>query len=119
MEKLVPQNFRRPSRSGNKSVLPPGVSLKLHTLAIFPHSFGMLAACSKQTGKVGFFTHSVLSPQSLVYMKKLQLFINNEFCDARPEKTFPDLNPVTGEQIAAVAEASAQDVDAAVQAATA
>lgn len=50
-------------------------------------------------------------------MKKLQLFINNEFSDSQSGKSFPDINPVTGEQIAEVAEATAADVDAAVRAA--
>lgn len=34
-----------------------------------------------------------------------QLFINNEFVDAKSGKTFPTINPATGEKICEVAEA--------------
>lgn len=33
-----------------------------------------------------------------------QLFINNEFVDAKSRKTFPTMNPATGKVIAEVAE---------------
>jgi len=45
------------------------------------------------------------------------LFVNNEFVPAKSGKTFPTVNPVTEETICEVAEAGAEDVDAAVQAA--
>uniref|UniRef100_A0A3B4AAD5 Aldehyde dehydrogenase domain-containing protein n=1 Tax=Periophthalmus magnuspinnatus TaxID=409849 RepID=A0A3B4AAD5_9GOBI len=46
-----------------------------------------------------------------------QLFINNEWHDAVSGRTFPTINPSTGEIICQVAEADAADVDKAVQAA--
>ncbi|CAG0883572.1 unnamed protein product [Darwinula stevensoni] len=46
-----------------------------------------------------------------------KLFINNEFVDAVSGKTFPTLNPCTGEKICSVAEADKADVDKAVEAA--
>ncbi|KAG8597770.1 hypothetical protein GDO81_002384 [Engystomops pustulosus] len=46
-----------------------------------------------------------------------QLFINNEFQDAVSKKTFPTINPSTGEVICHVAEADKADVDKAVRAA--
>ena len=49
----------------------------------------------------------------------LQLFINNEWVAAKSGKTFPTLNPCTGEKIVDVAEADKADVDAAVLAARA
>jgi acyl-CoA reductase-like NAD-dependent aldehyde dehydrogenase len=48
-----------------------------------------------------------------------RLFINGEFVDARSGETFATINPATEEQIADVASAGAEDVDAAVQAARA
>src|SRR5215212_1843054 len=48
-----------------------------------------------------------------------RLFINGEFVDARSGDTFVTVNPATEEKIADVASASAEDVDAAVQAARA
>src|SRR5215212_4635479 len=48
-----------------------------------------------------------------------RLFINGEFVDARGGETFVTVNPATEEKIADVASASAEDVDAAVQAARA
>lgn len=33
-----------------------------------------------------------------------QLFINNEFVDAKSKESFPVINPTTGEKIVAVAE---------------
>lgn len=50
-------------------------------------------------------------------IKYKQLFINNEFVDAVSGKTFPDVNPCTGENICQVAEGDKADVDIAVKAA--
>jgi len=50
---------------------------------------------------------------------KTQLFINNEFVNAKAGKTFDSVNPATEEKICAVQEAGAEDVDAAVVAAKA
>lgn len=47
----------------------------------------------------------------------LQLFINNQFVDAKSGKTFATVNPATGKQIALVAEGDQADVEAAYQAA--
>ncbi|PNI98865.1 ALDH1B1 isoform 2, partial [Pan troglodytes] len=46
-----------------------------------------------------------------------QLFINNEWQDAVSKKTFPTVNPTTGEVIGHVAEGDRADVDRAVKAA--
>ena len=46
-----------------------------------------------------------------------KLLINNKWVDAESGKTFPTLNPATGQEIARVAEADAADVDKAVKAA--
>ena len=46
-----------------------------------------------------------------------QLFIDNEFVDARSGKTFATINPATGKKIADVAEGDKADVDLAVKAA--
>ncbi|KAG7235505.1 hypothetical protein INR49_002641 [Caranx melampygus] len=46
-----------------------------------------------------------------------KLFINNQWQDAASGKTFPTINPATGEVICQVAEADAADVDKAVKAA--
>ncbi|MCP6606202.1 aldehyde dehydrogenase family protein, partial [Klebsiella pneumoniae] len=48
-----------------------------------------------------------------------QIFINNEWHDAISKKTFPTVNPSTGEVICQVAEGSKEDVDKAVKAARA
>lgn len=45
-----------------------------------------------------------------------QLFINNEWQDAVSKKTFPTVNPTTGEVIGHVAEGDQADVDRAVKA---
>uniref|UniRef100_A0A8C7S985 aldehyde dehydrogenase (NAD(+)) n=1 Tax=Oncorhynchus mykiss TaxID=8022 RepID=A0A8C7S985_ONCMY len=47
----------------------------------------------------------------------LQLFINNEWQDAISKRSFPTINPATGEVICQVAEADKADVDKAVKAA--
>lgn len=47
----------------------------------------------------------------------MQLYINGEFVDAASGKTFPTEDPRTGEILLQVAEANAEDVDRAVQAA--
>jgi len=43
-------------------------------------------------------------------VKDVRLFINGDFRDAHSGKTFPDINPATGQVIARVAEADAEDV---------
>lgn len=47
-----------------------------------------------------------------------QLFINSEWQDAVSKKTFPTINPTTGEVIGHVAEGNRADVDPAMRAAT-
>lgn len=49
--------------------------------------------------------------------RELKLFIDGNFVDAQSGRTFSDISPVTGRVIARVAEAGAEDVDLAVQAA--
>ena len=51
-------------------------------------------------------------------MEFTKLFINNEWVDASSGKTFPTMNPATGEKICDVAEGDKADVDKAVKAAT-
>uniref|UniRef100_A0A0B6Z5J3 Omega-crystallin n=1 Tax=Arion vulgaris TaxID=1028688 RepID=A0A0B6Z5J3_9EUPU len=52
-------------------------------------------------------------------IKYTQLFINNEFVNSVSGKTFPTINPATGEKIVDVQEADKVDVDLAVKAAKA
>lgn len=47
----------------------------------------------------------------------LQIFVNNEWHKSKSEKTFPTINPATGEVIAEVQEGNSADIDFAVQAA--
>lgn len=46
-----------------------------------------------------------------------QLFINNEFVDAKSGKTFATINPATGKKIVDIAAGHKEDVDLAVKAA--
>lgn len=50
-------------------------------------------------------------------VRQTRMLINNEWCDAASGKTFPTVNPATGDVIAQVAEADAEDVNRAVKAA--
>jgi aldehyde dehydrogenase (NAD+) len=52
----------------------------------------------------------------MAYSGPTQLFINNEFVNAKAGKTFDTVNPVTEEKIASIQEAGKEDVDAAVAA---
>jgi aldehyde dehydrogenase (NAD+) len=54
-----------------------------------------------------------------VEVRAKKLLINNEWTDSISGKTFPTINPATGEEICRVAEADAPDVDKAVRAARA
>lgn len=47
----------------------------------------------------------------------LQIFIDNEWHRSKSGKTFPTINPATGETIAEVQEGDATDINVAVQAA--
>ena len=60
---------------------------------------------------------SVIEPK--VKVSAAKLLINNKWVDAASGKTFPTINPSTGETIVQVAEADAADVDKAVAAARA
>src|SRR5580704_14955066 len=60
---------------------------------------------------------SVIEPKVKVHATKL--LINGKWVDAASGKTFPTINPATGDVIAQVAEADAADVDKAVAAARA
>jgi len=62
-------------------------------------------------------TAATLKPGVEVRARKL--LINNEWTDSVSGKTFPTINPATGEEICRVAEADAADVDKAVRAARA
>jgi len=57
------------------------------------------------------------APELKTVSTPTKLLINNEWVASESGKTFPTLNPATGEEIARVAEADAQDVDKAVAAA--
>lgn len=46
-----------------------------------------------------------------------QIFINNEWFKSSSGKTFPTVNPATGEEIAQIQQGSPADVDKAVKAA--
>ena len=50
-------------------------------------------------------------------LKPLTLFINGRWEDSTSDKSIPVTNPATGEQLTTVCDASAEDVDRAVQAA--
>jgi aldehyde dehydrogenase (NAD+) len=54
-----------------------------------------------------------------VAVKATKLLINNRWVDSESRKTFPTINPATGEEICQVAEADAADVEKAVRAARA
>lgn len=48
-----------------------------------------------------FRKHKIISK---IILYSVQLFINNEFVDALSGKTFPTINPATGEKICDIAE---------------
>lgn len=56
-------------------------------------------------------------PKNSITIRATKLLINNRWVDSRSGKTFPTINPSTGEEICQVAEADVADVDLAVQAA--
>src|SRR5690348_11533364 len=64
-----------------------------------------------------------MSPRSLercspiVTTSPVKLLINNKWVDSLSERTFPTVNPATGDELARIAEGDAADVDAAVRAA--
>uniref|UniRef100_A0A8C5PFP1 aldehyde dehydrogenase (NAD(+)) n=1 Tax=Leptobrachium leishanense TaxID=445787 RepID=A0A8C5PFP1_9ANUR len=66
-----------------------------------------------------FSAAAIPAPNPNPDVKYKQLFINNEWHDALSKKTFPTINPSTGEVICHVAEGDKADVDKAVKAAKA
>ena len=57
--------------------------------------------------------------EAQVSVRATKLLINNQWVESTSGKTFPTINPATGEEICRVAEADAADVDKAVHAARA
>ena len=57
------------------------------------------------------------APSAAVPITATRLLINNQWVESASGKTFPTMNPATGEEICQVAEADAADVDRAVKAA--
>lgn len=55
--------------------------------------------------------------ENRVSVQATQLLINNQLVNSKSGKTFPTLNPATGEEIIRVAEGDREDIDAAVAAA--
>ncbi|XP_060739887.1 aldehyde dehydrogenase, mitochondrial-like isoform X2 [Tachysurus vachellii] len=76
---------------------------------VVPH-FSRISACRFSAAAI-----PAPNPQPEVHYSKL--FINNEWHDAMSKKTFPTINPATGEVICHVAEGNKADVDKAVKAA--
>ncbi|XP_078532441.1 aldehyde dehydrogenase X, mitochondrial [Lissotriton helveticus] len=74
------------------------------------------ASCLRPT-IAQFSTAAIPNPQTKPDVHYNKLFINNEWRDAVSGKTFPTINPATGEIIAHVAEGDKADVDLAVNAA--
>ncbi|GAB2289533.1 hypothetical protein Dimus_023843 [Dionaea muscipula] len=66
------------------------------------------------TGTAALLEEPVTPPVEVKYTK---LLINGDFVDAASGKTFPTLDPRTGEEIARVAEGEAEDINRAVSAA--
>src|SRR5271154_2430013 len=62
---------------------------------------------------------AIANVESPVAVSATKLLINNRWVNSESGKTFPTINPSTGEEICQVAEADAADVDKAVQAARA
>ncbi len=58
-----------------------------------------------------------LAPKRAIPITATKLLINNRWVDSASGKTFPTINPATGEEICQIAEADAADVNAAVKAA--
>lgn len=87
--------------------------MQRHILRRLPRSIARSAAAST-TAKA-----SLLSRNFSVDVKQTNLFINNKFTPSSSGATFDTINPATEEKIASVAEATAADVDAAVEAARA
>ena len=55
------------------------------------------------------------TPQKTVALPMTKLLIGNEWVNSKSGKTFPTINPSTGEEICQVAEADEQDVNRAVK----
>src|SRR5947209_11829613 len=60
---------------------------------------------------------AVPTTPSQIPITATKLLIDNRFVDSASGKTFPSINPATGEEICQVAEADAEDVNRAVRAA--
>jgi len=58
-----------------------------------------------------------IHPVKDITIKYTQIFINNKWVNSKSGKTFPDIDPATGEEIIAIQEGDKADVDAAVAAA--
>src|SRR5690348_4149 len=73
----------------------------------------LTGGCCMTTATTTTKTRAVKPPQ----VKDQPLFINGKFVDSASGKTFPAINPATGETICQVALGDKADIDQAVQAA--
>ncbi|KAL8042045.1 hypothetical protein ABFX02_09G024500 [Erythranthe guttata] len=86
-------------------------SLSLHTA---PASLGFGRGMQRFTSSAAVIDEPIIPPLQINYTK---LLINGQFVDSASGKTFPTLDPRTGEVIAHVAEGDAEDINRAVSAA--
>ncbi|XP_048734254.1 aldehyde dehydrogenase, mitochondrial-like isoform X2 [Ostrea edulis] len=74
---------------------------------------GLLSALRNNAACMSSIPQPITNPE----IKYNKVFVNNEFIDSQSGKTFPTVNPSTGEVICQVAEGDKKDVDVAVKAA--
>ncbi|CAN6246239.1 unnamed protein product [Urochloa humidicola] len=100
----------RSSASASASASPPAGTSALLGAGALLHRFSTAPAAAAAPA-----TEEPIQPG--VEIKYTQLLINGNFVDAASGKTFPTLDPRTGEVIARVAEGDSEDIDRAVAAA--
>lgn len=95
----------------------PGFPLSLSRVVSMLRSLVPRLLCLQ--GRTARYSSSAALPSPILNpdIRYSQLFINNEWQDAVSKKTFPTVNPTTGEVIGHVAEGDRADVDRAVKAA--
>uniref|UniRef100_A0AC11D0X2 Aldehyde dehydrogenase 2 family member n=1 Tax=Ovis aries TaxID=9940 RepID=A0AC11D0X2_SHEEP len=122
-------------RRGRGEGAPRGVAPRRQSASSRPlepprpsSSLGMLRAVALAAARLGprqgrrllsAATQAVPTPNQQPEVFYNQIFINNEWHDAVSKKTFPTVNPSTGDVICHVAEGDKADVDRAVKAARA
>ncbi|HEY8279913.1 MAG TPA: aldehyde dehydrogenase family protein [Bdellovibrionota bacterium] len=117
---MAKQTQKTQKNSKQKRAIPP-LAIKAQLVKVSKSSAIVSSAAERHQLAPTFDFKYSAAPEATDFVKidtRQKLFIDGKFVDPKAGKYFPSINPAKAEKISEIAEASAEDVDAAVSAAT-